>query len=279
MKKLEKYVRWIPRPFARWLRNRYLDALDVRDRILRQGDDLTPPRSLHHVGDGDFHAIGNVFLNHFIELCKLRRDEAVLDIGCGTGRMAIPLLDYLDSGGRYLGFDISRKAIHWCRAQISARRENFSFVFADIRNDEYNPRGTIAADEYEFPCDDASIDFAFATSVFTHMRRSAVANYLDQIHRSLRPGGRAMLSFFIIDEVNRRFLSEGKTSLDFREWTDDTYTIDLRTPERAIAYSEELVVDLCSTARLQISHPIFYGSWSGRPGMLDTQDVVVVTKN
>ena len=115
MFKLEKHLTKIPRPVLKGFRTIYLATLDIKDRFLRNVDDITPPRSLHFVGGGNFKAIGETFVSHFIEVCNLEPGETVLDIGCGTGRMAVPLLRYLNESGSYFGFDISKKAIRWCR--------------------------------------------------------------------------------------------------------------------------------------------------------------------
>lgn len=278
MRQYEKYVRWLPRPCVWWLRDRYLSALDLRDRLEGRAGDLIPPRSLHFIGDGDFRKIGETFFHYFVERCELRPDERVLDIGCGTGRMAIPLLPYLDPAGRYVGFDVSRKAIDWCRRRLTVRNPRFTFEFADVRNPEYHPRGRLLATEYPFPCAAASVDFAFATSVFTHMRRAEVRGYLIELARVLKPAGRALLTFFILDETNRRLLREGRASLNFATELDDCCTIDPATPERAIAYPEDVLRRLVAEAGLGLKPPILFGSWSGRQSMLSAQDVVIVTK-
>jgi SAM-dependent methyltransferase len=278
MRQFVKYMRALPRPLVRGLRNLSLGLLDLRDRLIGLRDDLIPPRQLHFVGGGDFKAIGQAFVGHFVQICSLKPDETVLDIGCGTGRMAIPLLRYLDGSGAYVGFDVSREAIRWCRDHITSRNALFSFVHADIRNMEYNANGGIAASEYIFPCGDESIDFAFATSVFTHLRANDVKRYLSEIRRVLKPAGRAMLTFYIIDEMARRLMDDDKASLNFDVNLMDCFTIDGRTPERAIAYSESQLMEFLREAKLAPIAPVHYGSWSGRPSMLDAQDVVVVKK-
>lgn len=49
---------------------------------------------------------GEQFLQYFIELGGLKPSDRVLDVGCGIGRLAIPLTQYLDARGGYAGLDI-----------------------------------------------------------------------------------------------------------------------------------------------------------------------------
>ncbi len=274
----EKYINAFPRPLVRWLRNIRLAVLDAGDRVRGTADSLTPPRALHYVGGGDFKVIGQTFVDHFVRICGLKPGETVLDIGCGTGRMAVPLLGYLDTDGGYIGFDISQKAVGWCRKRIGSLNQRFCFFYADIYNKEYNPRGSISAVDYVFPCDDESIDFAFATSVFTHMRENEVRHYLSEIRRALKQNGRAWLNFFIVDETTDRLTAAGQSSQNFNIKLADGYTIDGRTPERAIAFSEPQIQRLLRETGLTLSAPVYYGSWSGRPDALENQDVVIVRK-
>jgi SAM-dependent methyltransferase len=152
--------------------------------------------------------------------------------------MAIPLLKYLNNSGGYIGFDISKRAIRWCKKNITSKNPKFSFYLADIYNKAYNHRGKLTASEYKFPFEDERIDFAFATSVFTHMMPKDLRHYLFELERSLKPGGRAMLTFFIIDDKAHQMMNENESSFNFKYKNSDCYSIDGKVPEIAIAFSE-----------------------------------------
>jgi SAM-dependent methyltransferase len=251
--------------------------LDVRDRVIGGRSAEDPPRSLRdRVGGGDFKAIGQAYMQRFRRVCGLAPHESVLDIGCGVGRMALPLLDYLDSAGTYVGFDISEGAITWCREHIASRDPRFAFFLADIRNAEYNPDGKLSAVEYRFPCSDQSIDFAFATSVFTHMRAAEVRHYLSELRRTLKPRGRAMLTFFLLGDKPGRHMHAGAAMFNFAVDLGDCFTIDAQVPESAIAYTDQQFEDLLCSSGLKLLSPVMWGSWSGSTNADDSQDAVVV---
>ena len=54
------------------------------------------------------------------DACGLRPGLDVLELGCGVGRGAIPLIDILGLDGSYVGVDVMGPSIAWCRQSISA---------------------------------------------------------------------------------------------------------------------------------------------------------------
>lgn len=124
----------------------------------------------------------------------LQPGDRVLEIGCGPGRQALALSDYLEPGG-YVGFDIDEVAIRACKSQPAL--EQFEFFVADVENEVYNPGGGTKGSEYRFPLDDGSFDFAFLASVYTHLLEDDCANYAREMMRVLRPGGTAAVSTFL----------------------------------------------------------------------------------
>ncbi len=255
-----------------------LDAVDAVGRVARRrtraGAPLRPPRRLLG-GDYDyFERVGEEFLGHFVELGGLKPDDRVLDVGCGPGRMAVPLMRHLGAAGSYEGFDIVPREVEWCRRAITPRRPSFRFQVADVRNPRYNPGGATPAAKYRFPFPDESFDFAFATSVLTHLREPDAANYLREVGRVLRPGGRCLVTFFLWNAEARRQVALGQSHYTFGHEDGPARYDDPAAPEAAIAYDEPWVHDRFFAAGLGIEQ-LRYGQWCGREPALTWQDVIV----
>ncbi len=154
------------------------------------------------VGDGDFRAIGAEFLGHFIRIGGLREDSRVLDIGCGIGRMAVPLTQYLDpQAGRYDGIDPVEGGIDWCQRTIAPVYPNFAFQRLDIAHELYNPNGRISGKTLALPFPDRHFDFVIMTSVVTHLPPAEILAYLSEVRRILVPGGRLFMTAFVVDRI------------------------------------------------------------------------------
>ena len=240
------------------------------------GDPLDPPRGLSFVGHGDFRDVGRWYVQQFETLGGLTAEDRILDIGCGIGRMAIPLTDFVKSGS-YEGFDTSNAMIRWCQKNITSRNENFRFTHAPIYNRKYNPFGTVLAEDFRFPYDDAQFDFAIATSLFTHLGIVETRHYLEEIARVLKPGGRALVTFFLLGGPGRP--ADGRDlAFDFAFAFGPLRTTDAREPEAAVAFPEELLDEEVSTAGLGIKPPITYGRWPEVAVGRDIQDMVILEK-
>lgn len=274
-KQITRYIPSWLRPFAK---KTYHFIVDIKEQVLGR-DSMIPPRSMIFIGSGDFIKVGEEFKSHFINLAELKPGDHVLDVGCGIGRMAVPLTSYLNSEGRYEGFDIVKSGIDWCKENITPRFGNFHFIHSDVYNKHYNPAGKVQAKDYRFPFDDAAFDFVFLTSVFTHMLPADLENYLCEIARVLKPGGRALITFFLMNKESSALVAAGKCTKDFRYGMEGYFTTDVDDPEAAIAYDENVVIELLSKYGLSIELPIQYGSWCDRTQTLSYQDIVVATKD
>jgi SAM-dependent methyltransferase len=239
---------------------------------------MTPSRIRNHaVGGGDFHEIGKHLAQLAIDAGGLQPHERILDVGSGIGRLAVPLTQYLTTG-TYTGFDVSRQAIRWCQQHVSSRYSNFSFSTVDVFSRHYNPRGRTKPEEFVFPCAAASMDVVFLGSILTHLTPPAAAQYVAETARVLRKGGRAVMTFFLLDDDVREKLRQHAIVPAFLFGDEPWWAVqDVADPEAAVAYDLPVVVEALRGRGLEISE-ISRGSWSGHKNALSYQDVVVAVR-
>jgi hypothetical protein len=107
--------------------------------------------------------------------------------------------------------------------------------------------------------------------VFTHLQRPAVDNYLAELARVLRPGGRCLATYFLMNEDAIRAMS-GHGQFAFEQ--PGQLVVDDRVPERATAFREEDVRELHARNGLPIE-AVRYGSWCGRVRYTSFQDITI----
>jgi SAM-dependent methyltransferase len=252
------------------------DLLDAWDRLRGRSDPLTPPRKLLFQVGGHLEN-GERFLNHFRTMAALQPHESVLDVGCGVGRMALPLTQFLTPPGHYDGFDIMPKHVRWCQRAITPRFPNFRFQHADIFNREYNPRGRIPGAQYRFPYPDASFDFAFLTSVFTHLLPAELSRYLQELGRILKPGGRCFATAYILSDEASERVDSGRAAFALMP-SDGVYrVVNTHVPEACVAFDEDFYRTVAADAGFS-SCEYHSGFWSGRADGPDFQDITVLWK-
>lgn len=251
--------------WQRYLRNA---AIDFRLFVTGKRDPELPPHRYRQIGPGDFRERG-AWLAALLVRNGLGADHRVLDIGCGIGRVALGLTRVLSAEGSYEGFDADGRAVRWCTENLTPRYPRFRFTHAEIATARHNPRG-VPAEQYRFPWADATFDFAFATSVFTHLEMGAASHYAREAHRVLRPGGALLATVFLFD---------GRPSkLEFPVDRGDHRLMDGRNGGRGVAFMEGslstlLPAEQWSDVRVQ------RGSWqSGGTFSVLTQDVITARR-
>jgi SAM-dependent methyltransferase len=171
--------------------------------------------------------------------------------------------------------DITPNPLQWCRQHISSRFPNFQFLHMDLYSKRYNPGGRYQAKEYVFPFQAESFDFIFLASVFTHMLPEDTENYLREIARLKRPGGRVLMTFFLLNPAQQELAVQGLNDIDFRYGSGPYRMRDEIVPESAVAYDEVYLRDLITRCNLKLSE-VYYGRWRGQPDGLSYQDILIV---
>lgn len=208
----------------------------------------------------------------------------VLEIGCGLGRIAFAIR-YLLREGTYTGFEIVRRKVEFLERTFHRAHPNFAFKWADVRNSYYNPDGRLLPTQYAFPVGDASQDLVYAASVFTHMLPENASHYFAEAARVLRPGGRCVFSFFLLERYltgARRPFNFGSPAFAFDRrlpaWGDEFAYVNADNPEQMTAYASTLIARMATTSGLEVAS-VVAGLWSGtEPAAAPTQDLVVLRR-
>jgi SAM-dependent methyltransferase len=219
--------------------------------------------------------VGLEFLDYFVDYLGFSQTESVLDFGCGTGRIAIPLGRFLASQSRYLGVDVDQVTMKWCLENIASRDRRFTFINTNTQNLMYNPCG-VTNRRPSIPATTGSISFAFATSVFTHLRSSQAECYFQEIARSLRVGGRALITVFLMDSWNDSSPNASST-LKFTRFDDLSWTTHPDLPEMAMGFKLETFSKWISKSRLRLRE-VLPGNWNTRTGNYSYQDILIIDR-
>jgi ubiquinone/menaquinone biosynthesis C-methylase UbiE len=115
------------------------------------------------------------------DLAQLRRGEAVLDVGCGTGTLAIEVQRRVGTAGRVCGIDPGPRQIARARAKAARRRAPIEFQVGVIER---------------LPFPDQTFDVVLSTLMMHHLPDDLKRQGLAEIARVLKPGGRVVIVDF-----------------------------------------------------------------------------------
>jgi SAM-dependent methyltransferase len=225
---------------------------------------------------GEFLGSGLDIFTQLVQRAGLKPGEDILDVGCGTGRVAYVLTYYMDARARYEGFDVVERLVRWAEAEITSRFPNFRFRTVDLYNRMYNPKGKLKADNWSFPYSEESFDVVFLASVFTHVTGSDLRRYLAEIRRVLRPGGRSLCTCFLLNEEVHALIRAGKSDQNLVHELGDRWTVSREVPEEAVGFDEQRLARWIADEGLLIKRQ-YPGSWCGRGGTV-YQDTLVLQK-
>lgn len=229
----------------------------------------------------EFREIGAGLIGEMIGGGYILPNHRVLDVGCGLGRLASALTQHLSPIGVYFGIDVTRSSIDWCTDHYRGY-PNFHFIHADVYNTEYNPKAVTPAANYSFPLEANSFDFIFSTSLFTHLVLRDADNYLSEMGRVLKSGGRMWNTFLLLDEISEplaRKAHADRPHMHLPCKIKGGRTATRRNPEKLISFRRPVIEDIHTRHGLEIDD-IRIGPWSGRSDNVRAsyQDVVIARK-
>ncbi|MDX6188486.1 class I SAM-dependent methyltransferase [Flavobacterium sp. Fl-318] len=260
------------------VRKIYYFPIDFFDLLRGRKNKFVPNKGDIFIGSGDFVAQGKHHLMLLEQLASLQSNHAVLDIGCGIGRAAVPLTQFLKNEAKYEGFDVVKKGILWCKKNITKDFPNFNFQYIPLNNDLYYLTSQ-KAENFVFPYRDHSFDTVFLFSVFTHMQPVEVQNYLNEISRVLKPGGKCLSTFFIYNDEIETAISKQNSAFNFPYKEEGYRLMNQKVPSANIAFEEEYLLNMITQSNLKLKKKI-YGSWANRQNknLFDYQDILILEK-
>ena len=232
------------------------------------------------------HVIG-IFQTVMCVALDRKENNFILDVGCGTGLLGIASEPFLGRSGRYVGIDVMKNDIDFCRNHFPS--PGFEFIHFDINNPAYAP--SQRNERVHWPLDAASFDLVTALSVWTHLSEDDALFYFKEVSRVLKPGGKAIMTFFLLDEIYETSLkTRSRKEGRYHMTAQDTWIFDqpaygsnawfhpqwAEIPESAIGITKEGLKRLVSSARLELVQH-FHGNWKEVPGVF-FQDVLIFQK-
>jgi ubiquinone/menaquinone biosynthesis C-methylase UbiE len=116
-----------------------------------------------------------------VSLARIQSGEQVLDVGCGTGTLAMEVACRVGRAGRVTGIDPGTEQVARARSKVARRNLPIDFQIGVIE---------------QLPFPDQRFDVVLSTLMMHHVPASVKRQGLAEIARVLKPGGRLVIADF-----------------------------------------------------------------------------------
>jgi len=153
-------------------------------------------------------------------LARMQPGDAVLDVGCGTGTLAMEVARRVGRAGRVAGVDPGTEQIARARAKAARRHVPIEFQIGVIE---------------QLPFPDQTFDVVLSTLMMHHLPASLKRQGLAEIARVLKPGGRLVIADFKRKQERTgqaaRFHAGGSSMQDLAAMVSDAGFSEVETEE------------------------------------------------
>jgi SAM-dependent methyltransferase len=235
------------------------------------------------VGGGDPEPIAREVVTAIEKYAALNAGDSILDVGCGCGRIAAALTQYVDGKSHYVGIDIVPGLISFARNFITPRYPSFRFLLLNESNKTYDwwlrPEGETGIAKLTEGVPAQSIDLAISVSLFTHLDYPSALEMLTSIHQVLKNDGRVFMTVFGLDASAREGVEAGRTPFSFKHRTPSGKLFAEKSddPTLAVAYDDGLLNELIGSASFRLERRV-RGYWSTGGTGETFQDVLILRR-
>jgi ubiquinone/menaquinone biosynthesis C-methylase UbiE len=206
---------------------------------------LLPPRDKRYLRESFFS--DKVFYESTVqegikltERLGVTKKTKILEIGCTTGRSFIGLLQKVPDI-YYIGIDINRWNIEWCKKYLARDNPDYNFQYFDLKHVMYNPTGTIELNkDFRFQFESNYFDVVYATGVLPNYITEEVRIILKDFSRMLKTGGRLHITSFVEENVP-----------DMEE-NPDNYLMKFTYPRQIVRYEKNFFDNLINEQGFRI---------------------------
>ncbi len=153
-------------------------------------------------------------------LAHIQPGDAVLDVGCGTGALAMEVARRVGRAGRVAGVDPGTEQIARARAKAARRNVPIEFQIGVIE---------------QLPFPDQTFDVVLSTLMMHHLPNMLKRQGLAEIARVLKPGGRLVIADFKRKQERQgqaaRFHAGGSSMQDLAALIKDAGFSEVETEE------------------------------------------------
>jgi ubiquinone/menaquinone biosynthesis C-methylase UbiE len=133
----------------------------------------------HNSSYGSYYYNGKKDAEYFTSLFKKHiglKDVAILDWGCGPGRIIRHLPEVIGNSCSFYGTDYNEKSIAWCSENLKKIHFNKNELKASL------------------PYEDNFFGVIYGLSIFTHLSETMHHSWFKELYRILKPGGIMLLT-------------------------------------------------------------------------------------
>lgn len=234
---------------------------------------------------GEWCHVAGIFQTLMYQLLENKTGNRILDVGCGNGLLGIPAEPFVGGNGEYMGIDVNQEYINFCKSHYDF--PNYTFIHHNVKNPVYADGQPDQREKW--PVESGSLDLVTALSVWTHLREEDALFYMKEVARVLKPGKKAMITFFYLNpeyyhSLDKRNDAPGQYHMTNQDqWVFDKNAYGSQhwfcvydVPEKAMGVDEQGMKMLAKEANLDIS-TVYNGNWKEIPGIF-FQDVIVFQK-